>query len=60
MNDQDPDTHRLWYLSICADATSDVLNSDEVDTVTKLECAIEFVDVAQLLAEGRRQGDEPV
>jgi hypothetical protein len=56
---KDPDAERLRYLSICVNATSDVLTSAEVDINTKLECAKEFVEVARILAEGRCQ-DEPV
>jgi hypothetical protein len=54
MNDKDPDAERLRYVSICAQATSEVLKSNDVDAAEKLECAAEFVKVAQILAAGRR------
>jgi hypothetical protein len=55
----DTNTERLRYLAICTKAIDEVLRSDEVDTATKLECAIDFVKVAQVLAAGRCK-DEPV
>lgn len=53
MNCKDLDAERLRLLSICSEATSDVLRSDDVDISTKVEAAAEFVDVCREMLEKR-------